>query len=153
MACAFARIGSRVTLIDLAPRVLPSADPEASATLAGALADQGVDVRLRARVGGYDEASGSLLVERPSGSERITGVDAVLLAIGRVPNTEGFVEAVTVGPEGIEVDGWGRTSAAGVWAVGDVTPRGHQTRAANAQGRRVVQRIAFPRIPPLGGPR
>jgi dihydrolipoamide dehydrogenase len=45
MATAFARLGSRVTLIEALPRILPSAEPEASALVAAALRAQGIDVR------------------------------------------------------------------------------------------------------------
>jgi pyruvate/2-oxoglutarate dehydrogenase complex dihydrolipoamide dehydrogenase (E3) component len=153
MACAFARMGTRVTLVDLESRVLPVAEPEASQVLAGSLRAQGIDVRLESRVTGYDPGSESLTIAGPPPQgDRIEGVDAVLVAIGRLPNVEGFEPVVETGPDGIAVDGWGRTSARGVWAVGDVTPLAHQTHAANALGRRIVQRIALPWIPPLGGP-
>ncbi len=152
MACAFARMGTRITLIDVADRVLPTADPEASEALAAALGDQAVALRLGSQVTGYEAARSRLALEGPSGAERIEGVDAVLVAIGRVPNVEGFAAELDTGPGGIRVNGWGRTSASGVWAVGDVTPVAHQTHAANAFGRRIVQRIALPWIPALGRP-
>lgn len=152
MACAFARLGSRVTLIDVAGRVLPPADPEASQVLGEALTEQGISLRLGTRITGYDPAGGLLVLDGPEGAGAVEGVDAVLVAIGRVPNVAGFEDAVATGPGGITVDAWGRTSAEGVWAVGDVTPAAHQTHAANAYGRRIVQRIALPWIPPLGRP-
>ncbi|MGE4178097.1 MAG: NAD(P)/FAD-dependent oxidoreductase, partial [Thermoleophilia bacterium] len=152
MACAFARLGTRVTLIDLAERVLPSADPAASEALEAALVDQGVGVRLEARIIGHDAADDALLIEGPTWHERLAGVDAVLVAIGRIPNFEAVSAAVATGPDGVAVDAWGRTSAPGVWAVGDVTPVAHQTHAANAHGRRIVQAIALPWIPRLGRP-
>ena len=152
MACAFARLGSRVTLIDVAARVLPGADPEASEVLGEALAEQGIALRLGTRITGYDPAGGLLALDGPEGAGAVAGVDAVLVAVGRTPNVAGFEDAVATGPGGIVVDGWGRTSAEGVWAVGDVTPVAHQTHAANAHGRRIVQRIALPWIPPLGRP-
>ena len=150
MACAFARMGSTVTLIDLAPRVLPDAESAASDALERGLLEQGIAVRLGTRISGYDPRRSRLHVQGRAGSEEIPGVSAVLMAAGRLPNSEGFERVVETDPGGIRVDGWGRTSAAGVWAVGDVTPEGHQTHAANALGRRVVQRIALPWVPPLG---
>ena len=48
---------------------------------------------------------------------------------------------------GIEVDRHGATNIRGIYAVGDVTPDSHWTHSADAQGRRVVQRIAFPWLP------
>ena len=150
MACAFARLGSRVTLIDIADRVLPPADPEASEVLGQALAEQGISLRLGTRITGYDPSGGLLVLDGHQGAGAVEGVDAVLVAIGRAPNVAGFEDAVATGPGGIIVDGWGRTSAEGVWAVGDVTPVAHQTHAANAYGRRIVQRIALPWIPPVG---
>jgi dihydrolipoamide dehydrogenase len=152
MACAFARLGTRVTLIDVADRVLPAADPAASRTLEAALAEQGIAVLLRARITGFDPPGDTLLVHGPEGLIRLDGVDAVLAAVGRVPNVEAVASAVATGPGGVRTDNWGRTSAPGVWAVGDVTPVAHQTHAANAYGRRVVQAIALPWIPRLGGP-
>lgn len=153
MACAFARLGTRVTLIDLESRVLSVAEPEASEALAMALGEQGIEVVLDGRVTGYDVANESLMIEGSSfGARSIEGVDAVLVAIGRLPNVDGVEGVVSTRPDGIAVDGWGRTSAKGVWAVGDVTPLAHQTHAANALGRRIVQRIALPWIPPIGGP-
>ncbi len=151
MACAFARIGTRVTLIDVADRVLPIADATASEVLAAALAEQGVTVRMRCSVEGV-APGGDLLLRDGDGVRPLAGVDAVLMAIGRAPNVEAVATAVATGPDGVRVDDWGRTSAPGVWAVGDVTPHAHQTHAANAHGRRIVQAIALPWIPRLGRP-
>lgn len=152
MACAFRRLGSAVTLIDTAARVLPGADPAASAVLAAALGEQGVDLRLGTRVSAFDPGPRALALEGPDGTARIAPVDAVLVAVGRAPAVEAVAGVVETGPDGVRVDGWGRTSARGVWAVGDVTPSGHQTHGANAQGRRVVQAIALPWVPRLGRP-
>ncbi|WP_217924157.1 dihydrolipoyl dehydrogenase family protein [Miltoncostaea oceani] len=149
MAVAFARIGSRVTLVDTADRVLPDAEPEASGALAAALVEQGVVIRLRTRVVAADPATGDL---RTDGGAPLHAVDAVLAAVGREPNVGDVAAAVAVVPGGVRVDAWGRTSAPGVWAVGDVTPVAHQTHAANAHGRRIVQAIALPWIPRIGRP-
>jgi pyruvate/2-oxoglutarate dehydrogenase complex dihydrolipoamide dehydrogenase (E3) component len=151
MACAFARIGTRVTVMGRDARVLPQADPDASQVLAAALDEQGVRVLLRTQVRGYDDA-GALLVEGPSGPGRVEGVDRVLVAVGREPVTDAVAGLVETRDDGILVDGWGRTSRRGVWAVGDVTPRSHQTHAADAGARRVIQAIAFPWIPTVGRP-
>lgn len=147
MACAFARMRTRVTLVDVASRVLPTADPAASEALEAALVDQGISLRLEATILGYDPVGRTLALEGPTWREELPAVDAVLVAIGRIPNVEGFDDELAAGPAGIAVDRWGRTSARGVWAVGDVTPVAHQTHAANALGRRIVQRIALPWLP------
>ncbi len=155
MASAFTRLGTRVTLIDLADRVLPVAIPEASAAIVASLAEQDVRVLLGTRATGYDEARRVLTVETPTGAESLPDLDHVLVAVGRIPNTRGLdLEATNLTAEdsGIPVDAWGRTAVAGVWAVGDVTPGSHQTHAANALGRRIVQRIALPRLPWFGRP-
>ncbi|MEQ8834035.1 MAG: NAD(P)/FAD-dependent oxidoreductase [Miltoncostaeaceae bacterium] len=144
MACALTRLGSRVSLIDMADRVLPQADPAASATLLESLAEQGIAVHLGARAARFDEGAGRILtLGAPAGEVPLEGVDAVLMALGRTPNADAAGGLLAGGPTGITVDQWGRTSMQGVFAVGDVTPLAHQTHAANAFGRRIVQRIAL----------
>jgi pyruvate/2-oxoglutarate dehydrogenase complex dihydrolipoamide dehydrogenase (E3) component len=123
---AFARLGSRVTIVDVAHRVLPREEPSASASVAEALRAEGVDLRLAmhvARVEGRADGSWGLLLEEDAAHP--IEVDRVLVAAGRAPRSAdlGLEEAgVRVDDGGaIRVDGTMRTSAAGVFAVGDVT--------------------------------
>lgn len=146
MACAFRRLGSRVTVIDAERRVLAGAPAVAGEVVAAALAEQGIELRLGTRTHEYDAATRTLVIT-DGAPARLSDVDRVLVAIGREPNLEVVAGQVATGPAGIVVDAWGRTSAKGVWAVGDVTPLAHQTHAANAYGRRIVQRIALPWLP------
>jgi dihydrolipoamide dehydrogenase len=155
MAMAFRRLGSRVTVIDIADRVLPTADPAASPVIHEALEAMDITVHLSARTGAYAPTGGRLTLETPGEDVHVPEVDAVLVAVGRRPNIDDIgLEHVGITPDadGIPVDGWGRTSAKGIWAVGDVTPGSHTTHEANASGRRIIQRIALPWLPPIGSP-
>ena len=83
----------------------------------------------------------------------VEGVDRVLLAIGRVRNIDSLdleKAGIAFDKSGVQVDSYGRTSIPGVYAIGDVTPTSAFTHSANAQGRRVVQKIAFPFLPAWG---
>lgn len=136
LAQAFARLGGAVTVVDLAPRVLPGEDPEASAVVAGALEGDGIRLLL---------GTGLERAERTDAGVRIhladkTVVDGteLLVAAGRRPVTDGL----GVDELGMDVDGGGRivvapscaTSIPGVWAVGDVTQRGGFTHVAGHMG-------------------
>jgi len=78
-------------------------------------------------------------------------VDKVLIAIGRVRNLEKLdIEkaGIKVDPiRGVLVNSFGETNVKGVYAIGDVTPTSAFTHSANAQGRRISQRIAYPLLP------
>ncbi|MEZ5079590.1 MAG: NAD(P)/FAD-dependent oxidoreductase [Thermoleophilia bacterium] len=155
MADAFVRLGSRVTLVDMAPRVLPPAPAAASDAVARALERRGVATHLGCRTTGYDADARSLSLADDTGVRVVDDVDAVLVAVGRTPNTDGLgleEAGVVTTPDGIPVDRWGRTNVRGIWAVGDVTPGSRETHAANALGRRIVQRVALPWLPPFGAP-
>jgi pyruvate/2-oxoglutarate dehydrogenase complex dihydrolipoamide dehydrogenase (E3) component len=93
-------------------------------------------------------------VQTPNGSIELADVDKVLIAIGRQRNIDkiGLEHAgVKFDPKtGIEIDDHGQTNVSGIFAIGDVTPTSYWTHSANAQGRRVVQRILFPWLPALG---
>lgn len=125
LAQTFARVGVEVTLV-FRSRLLPEAEPEIGAALAGYLADEGIKV-----VGGvtYEsirrtEDGVALTVIREEHPETLAA-EQVLVATGRAPNTEslGLPEAgITRTPVGaIMVDDRMRTSKVGVYAAGDVT--------------------------------
>jgi pyruvate/2-oxoglutarate dehydrogenase complex dihydrolipoamide dehydrogenase (E3) component len=134
LAQAFARLGSRVTLVEAAPRLLPREEPQASQLVAAALAGDGVDVRT------------GVGVERvtPDGRLRLVGggevaADRLLVAVGRTPVTDGL----DLESAGVRTDESGhvitddrlRTTAARVYAAGDVTGRLLFTHAAFEMGR------------------
>jgi pyruvate/2-oxoglutarate dehydrogenase complex dihydrolipoamide dehydrogenase (E3) component len=152
LACAFRKLGSAVSIIDRSSRLLRRQLPEASAVLADALRAQGIQLHFNASAHSYDETSATLHVMGEGGTPAtLEHVAYVLVTVGRQRNVEGLgLEAAGVAydPEkGIAIDSYGRTNVANIYAVGDVTPSSAYTHSANAQGRRVVQRIAFPLLP------
>ena len=153
MAFAFRKLGSRVSMVSRSGRVLSASEPEASAVVGEAMTEGGIGLYLDAEPDAYDEATQTLYVQR--GGERLAleGVDKVLLAVGRVPNTAGLgleTTGVSFGDEGIPTDAYGATNVKGIYAIGDVNPASSYTHSANAQGRRLVRRLAFPYLPAWG---
>ncbi len=151
MAQAFAKLGSRVSMVSRADRVLGRLDPEASRVIGASLRSQ-IDLYLKAQTDGYDEATRTLSIKQNGALVPLTGVDKVLLAVGRVPVTQGLgLETVGVKVErsGVPIDGYGGTNVRGIYALGDVTQTSNFTHSANAQGRRLVQRLAFAFLPRL----
>lgn len=147
LAFAFRKLGSRVTIVTQDQRVLASGVAEASAVLEESLREQGIDVCFEATAVGYSELTRTL---RISGGA-VEDVDTVLLALGRVRNIDRLgLQRAGVQFDlatGIPVDRRGRTNVPGIYAIGDVTPDSFWTHSANAQGRAVVQSIAFPLLP------
>lgn len=149
MATAFARLGSRVTLVELADQLLPRSEPEAGAAVQRSLEGLGARVLLGVHLERF-EGDAALL----SSGERVAGIARVLQAIGRVPAVEdlcvrgGLADlGIEVRPGGIVTDARHQTGAAGVYAIGEVTERAKFTHAANAQGRRLVRHLTLPFIP------
>ena len=120
---AFARLGSRVTLVELADRLLLQEEPRASRLIAERLRNGGVDVRVQQRA--VRAEPGNLIVEDADGSEEAIAFDRILVATGRAPRTEGTGlerAGVRVDARGaVIVDARLRTTAPSVYAVGDVT--------------------------------
>jgi dihydrolipoamide dehydrogenase len=120
------RLGAKVTVVEFLDRITPGMDSETAKAFQRALTKQGFEFRLGMKVTGAKAAkSGVKLTYEPvaGGTAETLDADCVLVAIGRRPFTEGLgLESV-----GIETDKRGfiptdhfRTSAAGVWAIGDV---------------------------------
>ena len=142
------RLGAEVTVVEYLDRILPGVDGEIALALQKSLTKQGMAFRLGAKVTGA-EVSGkevALSFEPVAGGEAETlQADVVLLAIGRRPYTEGIgLETVGITPDRrgfIETD-HGRTSAAGVWAIGDVTPGPMLAHKAEEEAVAVIETIA-----------
>lgn len=151
LAFAFRKLGSNVSMIDMAPSVLTRHLSEAAAAVEASLRAKDVALHFGVSVHSYDEATETLRVERQGVVTALEGVDYVLVAIGRQRNLEGLgLEIAGVqfsAREGIATDSYGRTSVPGIYAIGDVTATSAFTHSANAQGRRAAQRIAFPWLP------
>ena len=134
---AFARLGTAVTIVEAAARLIGREEPEASSAVSAALSSCGVDVRTGRQVRSVNGSPGSLLVELDDGT-RIEA-DRLLVAAGRRPHTEGL----GLDRAGVSLDRRGhivadtrlRTSASGVYAAGDVTGLAPFTHAADEMGR------------------
>jgi len=126
----FARFGAQVRLVDASERIAPLADGEASATLAAALHDEGIELAAnvlvqRVRQDG-DEVTATI-APRDGSEPYERRAERVLLASGRVPNVEELgLEAagVETTKSGITVDDHLRTSAPGIWAARPCPRRG-----------------------------
>ena len=115
LAQFFARMGSRVTLVEGDERILGRIDAEATALVAEALREDGVEIRVQSKVVAVD----GVAVVLESG-DRLP-FERLLVATGRRPNTGGLEAlGLTIGRSGIEVDERLR-AAENIWAIGDVT--------------------------------
>jgi dihydrolipoamide dehydrogenase len=121
------RLGAKVTVVEFLDRITPGLDQETAKVLQRALTRQGVAFRLGAKVTGATARSDGVdLTVEPvaGGAAQSLSADYVLLAIGRQPYTDDLgLETVGVKTDGhgfIETDHF-RTSAPGVFAIGDVT--------------------------------
>jgi pyruvate/2-oxoglutarate dehydrogenase complex dihydrolipoamide dehydrogenase (E3) component len=134
---AFARLGSQVTVIEAAPRLLPAADPEASQVVAEVFAGEGISVRTGAAAASVEHDEKEVTLALASG-EDVTA-DRLLVATGRQPVTGHLgleVAGVRLDERGhIVTDRHLATTARGIYAAGDVTGRMPFTHAAFAMGR------------------
>jgi pyruvate/2-oxoglutarate dehydrogenase complex dihydrolipoamide dehydrogenase (E3) component len=150
-AQAYGRLGVEVTLVEMAPRILPNEDAE----LAEQLRAEGVQV-LTGMATTSAERSGSeavLKLAAADGSARepdavhAVSAERLFVATGRRPNIEGLgleEAGVVTGRDGIRVDGRLRTSRRHIFAAGDVTGGLRFTHVADHEARSVLRNALFP---------
>ncbi|MEM1451056.1 MAG: mercuric reductase [Planctomycetota bacterium] len=148
MAQSFARFGARVTLLEGGPRLMANDDARAAEVVAKALREDGIDLRLGARVVRFEGsgASKTTVIETADGTESIRS-DQILVAIGRSPRVEG-IGLEDAGVEfdrrsGVTVDDRLRTTNKNVFAAGDVGSRFQFTHAADFLARTVLRNALF----------
>ena len=135
-----AQLGSEVHVIEMAERILPTEEPEVSETLQSALEADGVRFHLGARAERVAHENGRFTVALSNG--QVLEGEALLVATGRRPNTP----ALNAPAAGIELDARGfikvddrfRTTAEGVYAIGDVTGQPAFTHVSWEDYRRLM---------------
>jgi len=148
MAQSFARFGSQVTLIDMAPRVLAREEEDASLAVQRSCARDGIELLLGAKVLRVetDGADKVVVAEWQNSERRVTG-DQIFVGIGRTPNIDGLgLETVGVEADpqrGVRVDDRLRTTNNRIFAAGDVCSEYKFTHAADFLARIVIQNALF----------
>jgi len=143
------RVGAKVTCVEFLDQILPGFDEDVRKEANKIFKKQGIEFRLGTKVTGVkvDGGKATLTVEPAKGgaSETIEA-DAVLVSIGRRPNTEGLAldkAGLEVNQRGqIETDHDFRTKVAGIWAIGDVIPGPMLAHKAEDEGIAVAENIA-----------
>lgn len=134
LAQAFSRLGSHVTVVDMADKLLPRADNDVSSYVQNAFVEENIQLKLGCGLKRF--SAGQATIEK-SGKEEIIEFDKVLIAVGRKPNTQGFglqELGVALNPNGtIKVDEYMRTSVDGILACGDVAGPYQFTHTASHQ--------------------
>ena len=143
------RLGARVTVVEYLDQILPGFDGEIRKESAKIFKKQGFELKTGTKVTGVVVAGGhaTVTVEPAAGGTAETiAADAVLVCIGRRPNTDGL----SLDKAGLAVNAKGQvetghdfaTSVPGIWAIGDVTPGPMLAHKAEDEGIAVAENIA-----------
>jgi len=151
-AAMFAALGSKVTVLEMLPQILPMVEADVVNAYVKHLSGLGAEIHISSKVAEVAKSGRALQVRFSTGGEGgAVDADQVLLAVGRSPYTEGLgAEAAGVKLERgrVVVDDHLRTSAPGVWGIGDVIGGIMLAHVASYEGICAVENIAgHARIP------
>ena len=154
-AYLYAAIGTEVTIVEYQDRILPREDKDVSKEMAKIFKKKGIKLLTESQVLGVKTTKGGCSVEvkdLKKGSTSTLQADIVLSAVGVTPNTDnlGLEEAGIKVERGIvQVDDYYRTSAQGVYAIGDIVKGPALAHVASAEGILCVEKIAGHDVEPL----
>src|SRR5690349_2650559 len=125
LGSVWSRLGAKTVILEALPNFLPMVDAQVAKEALRHLTKQGLDIRFGAKVTGAKAGKGSVTVEfEQDGKAHKEEFDKLIVAVGRKPYTKGLgcdVAGVTLDERGfVKVDAHYKTSAAGIYAVGDV---------------------------------
>jgi len=143
----FSAFGSKVTLIEVLPRILPLEDADASDAIGKSYRKRKIDVLAGATIDKATVKKGGVALEvKVAGETKTIETERVLVAAGRAPNVEGIgleESGVRLNAQGfIEVDGNLRTTSEGVYAIGDVAGPPMLAHKGSREGVYVAERLA-----------
>ncbi|HVP57574.1 MAG TPA: dihydrolipoyl dehydrogenase, partial [bacterium] len=135
IAEVYSALGAKITIVEMMDHILPAEDAEMARRLEAVLKRKGIGILTATRVMTIDKSNQGTTVTLDG--ERKLQADQVLMAVGRRPNVDGLgldSAGVAFDRKGITVDAHLRTSAPGIYAVGDVTGKYMLAHVAMAQG-------------------
>jgi len=143
LGCVWARLGADVTVVEFLPQIAGASDGDVVRSFTRILQKQGLKIEVNAKVTGF--AKGVLTAER-DGKKLEFPADKVLVAVGRRPYADGL-DLAKAGVEltdkkRIKVDAHLKTTAPGVWAIGDVIDGPMLAHKAEEDGAAVAEWIA-----------
>jgi pyruvate/2-oxoglutarate dehydrogenase complex dihydrolipoamide dehydrogenase (E3) component len=145
MAQVMARLGARVTVVEMAPRILPKEDEDIASMLLDMLRGEGLEVQLGTKAVSVERSAESKVLVTETG-DRIE-VDEIFVATGRRPATDGLeLDRADVRTErgAVIVDDTLRTSSPRIWAAGDVTGGLQFTHVADYMAKTVLRNALIP---------
>ncbi len=145
-AQAFRRLGSRVTVLEHGERIVSREDPDISEIAKDVLAGEGINFRFNTEILRLDnEEEGVRITFTENGMEKSLSGDHVLIAVGRIPNTDMLnlpAAGVEVNKRGfISVNEVGQTSVPHIYALGDVNGRGAFTHTSVHDGQVFLEHL------------
>lgn len=147
LAQAMNRLGVAVTVVEMAPAILIREEAELSAMLAGILAREGIRLLTGAKVLSAENPEKPTVVYEKDGKSDKISADALLIAAGRKPNTEGLgLETIGLAHDrrGIAVDNHMRTNVKNIYAAGDVVGPYQFSHVANYQAIAATSNALLP---------
>ena len=153
-ASLFASFGTKVTLIEMLPRIVPLEDEEVSLELARSLQKQGIAVHTETQVQGLEKSEqGATLTLVGNGKEEKMEAEKVLLAVGRAPNTGNLGlenTKITLDEGFIKTGEHMETAEPNVYAIGDIVAASPQlAHVAEAEGIVAVEHAAGRDVHPI----
>ena len=147
LGSVWARYGSKVTIVEFLPKIAAFYDDDVSKQLERSLKKQGLTIHTDTKVTGTREIDGKLnVIAERKGKELAIPADKILVAVGRKPYTENLgldAVGITTDKRGfIEIDDHFRTSAAGVYAIGDIVRGPMLAHKAEEEGVALAEMIA-----------
>ena len=155
IASAYARLGSEVQLFEFLDRVLPGEDVDISRVANREFKKQGIDVHVSTKVGDVETSdTGVSFTFQKGEDEKQSGqADWLIIATGRGPDVEALgldAAGVKLDDKGlIAVDGRLRTSAKGIWAIGDLVPGPALAHKASDEGVIAAEDMAGEKTHPI----
>ncbi|MCC2249723.1 dihydrolipoyl dehydrogenase [Virgibacillus sp. AGTR] len=142
LACVFNSLGTKVDLVEMADRIIPTEDPDASAFLTKQVVAKGITIHTNTKITGFKDVHPTVVEMEKNGEKVGLETNSVLLSVGRVPNVIGLDElSVEFDGRFVKVDKNLRTSVSGIYAVGDLIGGYQLAHAASQEGIYAVNHI------------